>query len=156
MGLAGCGGSDTSSATADGSNATVVRVVDGDTIVAKVGGVEEKVRLIGINTPESVDPRRPVECFGKEASHHTSELLPVGTPIRLVRDAEPRDKYGRLLAYIYRSSDSVFVNLSLAQDGYAQQLTYPPNIAHVDEFTAAIRTARQQKLGLWASCPDAK
>lgn len=133
--------------------AEVVRVVDGDTVVVKIEGQEEKVRLIGINTPESVDPRKPVECFGKEASTHTAELLPEATMVRLVRDVEARDRYGRLLAYVYRESDGLFVNLSLVADGFAEQATYPPNVAHVDEFAAAARTARENNAGLWAQCP---
>ena len=84
----------------DGANATVVRVVDGDTLIAELGGTETRVRLIGIDTPESVDPRRPVECFGKRASQRLADLLPVGTPLRLERDAEERDRYQRLLAYV--------------------------------------------------------
>lgn len=133
--------------------AEVVRVVDGDTIVVRIDGQEEKVRLIGIDTPESVDPRKPVECFGKEASRHTSELLPEGTQVRLVRDVEARDRYKRLLAYVYREQDGLFVNLALAADGFAQQATYPPNVAHVDDLSAAVRSARDNKAGLWATCP---
>jgi micrococcal nuclease len=171
--LAGCGGSDTAgrsstSATASAddasatttavgagrANATVVRVVDGDTIVARIDGAQEKVRLIGIDTPETVKPRSPVECFGKEASAHTKELLPPGTPVRLVLDAEARDRYGRLLAYVYRAADGEFVNLALARDGYAGQATFPPNVAHVDEFRAAVAQARAAGRGLWSACRD--
>lgn len=136
------------------ANATVERVVDGDTIVADVGGSRERVRLIGIDTPESVKPNSPVECYGKEASAHTKELLPEGTRIRLVLDVEERDRYGRLLAYVYRASDGEFVNLALAADGYAGLLTYPPNVAHVEDFRAAVRSAREQNLGLWSACSD--
>jgi micrococcal nuclease len=139
---------------ADGK-ASVVRVVDGDTVRVRVGGREEAVRLIGIDTPETVDPRSPVECFGKEASDRTKALLPPGTRVRLVADVEPRDRYDRLLAYVYRD-DGTFVNLSLVEDGYASLLTYPPNVAHVDEFTAAAARARDEGRGLWAACggPD--
>ena len=76
-------------------------------------GRDERVRLIGIDTPETVDPRKPVQCFGKEASDHTKALLPAGTAVRLERDAEARDRYDRLLAYVYRASDGLFVNLEL-------------------------------------------
>lgn len=137
----------------EAGRAEVVRVVDGDTIVVRIDGQEEKVRLIGIDTPESVDPRKPVECFGKEASRHTSELLPEGTQVRLVRDVEARDRYKRLLAYVYREQDGLFVNLALAADGFAQQATYPPNVAHVEDFSAAVSSARDNKVGLWATCP---
>jgi len=155
---AGCSrAGDATTATGPGrvqSNATVVRAVDGDTVVVRVDGVDEKVRLIGVNTPESVDPRRPVQCFGKIASHHTAQLLPPGTPVRLVRDAEPRDRYGRLLAYIYRGSDGLFVNLELVTDGYAIAYPFPPNTAHRQEFAGAERAARSSSTGLWASCPS--
>jgi micrococcal nuclease len=135
-------------------NATVVRVVDGDTLVVEVDGAEERVRLIGIDTPESVKRGSPVECFGKEASRHTAELLPEGTPIRLVLDVEPRDRYERLLAYVYRASDGLFVNLALAADGYAGLMTYPPNVAHVDELRRAVADARAAGVGLWSACAD--
>src|SRR3954449_8811553 len=84
---------------ADPARAFVTRVVDGDTIHVAIGGHDETIRLIGINTPETVDPRSPVECFGQEAHEHTEQLLPKNTEVRLVRDVEARDRYGRLLAY---------------------------------------------------------
>ena len=143
----------TEQAGAEAGMAEVVRVVDGDTIVVRIDGQEEKVRLIGINTPESVDPRKPVECFGKDASKHAAELLPEGTAVRLVRDVEARDRYQRLLAYVYRADDGLFVNLAQVTDGFAEPATYPPNVAHVDEFAAAARTARDRNIGLWAACP---
>lgn len=132
--------------------AVVKRVVDGDTIIVHVGGRDERVRLIGIDTPETVDPRKPVQCFGKEASAHTHELLPPGTVVRLERDAEPRDRYDRLLAYVYRVSDGLFVNLALARDGYAQLLTIAPNVSYVDQLRAAVADARRAGRGLWSSC----
>ncbi|HMK10044.1 MAG TPA: thermonuclease family protein [Acidimicrobiales bacterium] len=132
--------------------AVVRRVVDGDTIVVRVGGRDERVRLIGVDTPETVDPRKPVQCFGKEASAHTKSLLPAGTVVRLERDVEPRDRYDRLLAYVFRVADGLFVNLELARDGYAQQLTIPPNVAYVDQIRAAVAAARREGKGLWASC----
>lgn len=135
-----------------GRAGTVTRVVDGDTIVVKVDGAEEKVRLIGIDTPETVDPRKPVQCFGREASDRAKALLPVGTAVTLVNDVEPRDKYGRTLAYVYRSPDNAFINLDLVRDGYARVYTFPPNVAHVDAFRAAERDARQARRGLWNAC----
>lgn len=131
---------------------TVTRVVDGDTIVVKVGGRDEKVRLIGINTPETVDPRKPVECFGKDASNRTKALLPVGTAVTLVSDVEPSDKYSRTLSYVYRAADNAFINLALVTDGYARMYTFPPNVAHVDEFRAAEKSARTANRGLWSAC----
>ncbi len=148
------GGGDGGGGGADG-RASVVRVVDGDTVEVRIGSREDTVRLIGIDTPETVDPRSPVECFGEEASNRTKELLPAGTGVRLVADVEARDRYDRLLAYVYRD-DGTFVNLSLVEDGYASVLTFPPNVAHVDEFTAAAARARDEGRGLWGACggPD--
>jgi len=126
--------------------------VDGDTMVVRVGRTDERLRLIGINTPESVDPNRPVMCFGKEASQHLKSLTPVGTQIRIERDVEPRDKFGRLLGYVYRAADGKFVNLAQITDGYANQYTFPPNVAHTDEFRRAAAAARSQGVGLWSAC----
>jgi micrococcal nuclease len=131
---------------------TVVRVVDGDTVVARLPGGEESVRLIGIDTPETVDPRKPVQCFGKEASNRTKALLPPGTPIRLERDVEGRDHFGRLLAYVYRADDGTFVNLALAEEGYAQPLSIAPNVAYASRFAAATAAARRERKGLWGAC----
>lgn len=131
---------------------TVERVVDGDTVVVRLGGRDERVRLIGINTPETVDPRKPVQCFGKEASNRTKSLLPRGTAVRLERDVEARDRYGRLLAYVYRAQDGTFVNLALAQEGFAESLTIPPNVAYADRFAAAVADARRASRGLWGAC----
>ncbi|MCB9394762.1 MAG: thermonuclease family protein [Acidimicrobiaceae bacterium] len=134
------------------ANAIVVRVVDGDTVVVDVAGRRETVRLIGIDTPETVKPDAPVECFGPEASAATKELLPDGTPVWLVRDVEARDDYGRLLAYVHRATDGTFVNLALVRRGFATVLTFPPNTAHVDDFVAAAESAHGEQLGLWAAC----
>jgi micrococcal nuclease len=151
----GCGGR-TAAAThaTDGAPgaATVTRVVDGDTIIVSLAGRDEKVRLIGIDTPETKKPDTPVECFGKEASARMGQFLPRGTPVRLVRDAEARDRYGRLLAYVYRTRDGLFVNLAMAKEGFAAPLTIPPNVAHTDEFVAAAAAARRAGRGLWGRC----
>jgi micrococcal nuclease len=131
-------------------------VVDGDTIEL-VGG--ERVRFIGMDTPETVDPKRPAGCYGKEASRFTSSLLPPGTPVRMVGDVEQRDRYGRLLAYVYRRADGLFVNAELLRRGFAQVLTIPPNVAHTDEFVAIAGQAREGSQGLWGACtlmPDGK
>ncbi|MCC6436318.1 MAG: thermonuclease family protein [Acidimicrobiales bacterium] len=132
----------------------VRKVVDGDTVDVQLGRRVERVRLIGIDTPESVKPDAPVECYGVEASHHLAELLPVGTEVELVRDTELRDRYGRLLAYVFRPSDGLFVNLAMAADGYANTLTFPPNVTFADDFVAAVATARQAGSGLWSACAD--
>jgi len=133
-------------------NAELRTVVDGDTITVYIDGRTERVRLIGIDTPETKKPDTPVECFGPEASAFTTKLLPEGTPLHLERDVEARDKYGRLLAYVYRVRDGMFVNLEVIAEGYARLLTIPPNVAHVDAFVAAARNAERQNLGLWGGC----
>jgi len=132
--------------------ATVVHPVDGDTIVVDIDGREESVRLIGIDTPESVARDRPVECFGPEAKARTAELLPAGTVVRLERDVEARDRYDRLLAYVYRDSDDVLINLLLVEEGYAAAFAYPPNVAHQAEFDQAEPAARADSRGLWPVC----
>ncbi len=139
-------------ATVVAPNAAVATIVDGDTLKVNIDGVTETVRLIGIDTPETKKPGTPVECFGKEASAHLAELLPRGTPVRLERDVEPRDRYGRLLAYLYRAGDGLFVNLAMVADGYAAQLTIPPNVAHADELGRAASEAREAGRGLWGAC----
>ena len=106
--LGSCASSD--SALPQGANARVVKVIDGDTVDVSVDGKVERVRLIGIDTPETKKPNTPIECYGPEASQRTAFLLPVGTPVILQRDAEARDHYGRLLGYIFRFSDNLFVN----------------------------------------------
>lgn len=134
--------------------ASVKRVVDGDTVVLAFGNTEETVRLIGIDTPETVKPNSPVECFGPEASERTKTLLPAGTKVRVERDIEARDRYGRLLAYLRRLNDGLFVNESLVIDGYATPLRIEPNVAHAVDFARAAEQARAAQLGLWAVCDD--
>ena len=130
----------------------VIRVVDGDTIHVMVGGRDETVRYIGVDTPESVKPGTPVECFAKRASAFNHRLVD-GEKVRLVRDAEARDRYGRLLAYVYRVRDKRFVNAALVRKGYAVPLTIPPNVAHAEQFRALASAARRAGRGLWSSCP---
>jgi len=132
-----------------GVDVTVERVVDGDTILVSGGGT---VRLIGVDTPETKDPRRPVGCFGREASRFTASLLPRGTRVRLVGDVEQRDRYDRTLAYVYRVGDGLFVNAELLRQGYAQVLTIPPNVAHAEEFVSLAGQARAAGAGLWRAC----
>jgi len=134
------------------ANATLVYISDGDTIGVDVDGTEERVRLIGIDTPETKKPDTPVQCFGPEATAYTTSLLPKGTRLHLERDVEARDPYGRLLAYVYRVDDGMFVNLQIISQGYARPLTIPPNVAHADEFVAAARSAEAGNVGLWAGC----
>ncbi|MBA2282933.1 MAG: thermonuclease family protein, partial [Acidimicrobiia bacterium] len=130
----------------------VTAVIDGDTVDVEVGGgAVERVRLIGIDTPESVDRDRPVECHGPEASALLAALLPAGTTVRLERDAEARDRYGRLLAYVFRD-DGLFVNEAIAAAGEAEILEIPPNTAYGPQLRAAVGVARTERVGLWGEC----
>lgn len=138
-----------------GAAAIVVEVVDGDTVDVKVADRTERVRLIGIDTPEATGGFLPVECYGDEASAFTKTLLPVGTEVRLTRDVEARDRYDRLLAYVHRAGDGLFVNLEIAASGYAEALIIEPNSTHAGAFYATAATARDQGLGLWGACGSA-
>jgi micrococcal nuclease len=126
----------------------VQRVVDGDTFVATVRGRRERIRVIGVDTPESVDPNRPDEPFGEEASNFAKRYLN-GETVRLAGDVEPRDRYGRMLAYVWLG-DGTFWNALLAAEGYAQQLTIPPNVTYASLFRRLVGEARQHDRGLWA------
>jgi micrococcal nuclease len=134
--------------------AVVERVVDGDTVVLDMRGGAEKVRLIGIDTPETVKPNTPVQCYGPEASAHTHNLLPPGTHVVVKRDAEARDHFGRLLLYLWREDDGRFVNLDLVTGGFARPLAIAPNTAHEAQFEAAAGHARAAGRGLWSRCGD--
>ena len=138
------------------ANAIVERVVDGDTIVVDINGNQERVRLLGIDTPESVAVNRPEQCFGRESASYLTSLLPKGTGVTLVRDIESRDQYDRLLAYVVRSSDQLFVNLDLLERGYAGVMIYEPNSFHRELFEAAENDAFRAGIGLWGVCggPD--
>jgi micrococcal nuclease len=129
----------------------VLRVVDGDTIHALVGGRDLAIRLIGVDTPETLHPTVGVECYGPEAARHLHALLD-GRSVRLVYDVEPTDRYGRTLAYVYRGD--MFVNLHLVRRGYATVLTIRPDVAHAPEFEAAEGRARAAGRGLWGACPS--
>lgn len=125
----------------------VTRVVDGDTIVVNINGVDEKVRLIGIDTPESVHPDSTLNSeLGKIASDFTTKLLS-GKSVTLEMDVQERDKYGRILAYVYL--DGVMVNKTLLSAGMAQVATYPPNVKYVEDFKALEKIARDGNVGLW-------
>ncbi|MFN0149951.1 MAG: thermonuclease family protein [bacterium] len=121
----------------------VARVVDGDTIVLSSG---EKVRYIGVDTPETVHPEKPVEFMGKEAAAFNKALVE-GKDVRLEYDVERKDKYGRTLAYVFL--DTTFVNIELIRQGYAQILTIPPNVKYADLFLTLQRNAREAGRGLW-------
>jgi len=121
----------------------VKRVIDGDTIKLANG---ETVRYIGIDTPETKHPRKPVQFMGREASAANKKLVG-GKRVRLEFDAQQRDRYGRLLAYVY--VDEVFVNAWLVENGYAQIMTIPPNVKYQDLFLKLQKEAREKKRGLW-------
>jgi len=133
----------------------VESIVDGDTIRVSFGSSSEPVRLLGIDTPESVDPSRPVQCFGVEATDRITELIPPGTELRLEVDREPRDQYGRLLAYVYRASDDLFVNSSLLVDGFAALSIYPPNDTYREQLEQLAQRAHTANVGFWSACGGA-
>jgi len=132
-------------------NGTVVGVVDGDTVVVDLGDTTETVRLLGIDTPETVHPDRPPECFGAEASRRLAGLLPPGTPVVVTGDVEARDRYGRLLGYL-AMADGRSVNRMLVEEGYAAALHIDPNDGMRHELAAAEARARSTHLGLWLAC----
>lgn len=126
----------------------VLKVTDGDTFTIRIKGKNEKVRLIGVDSPEvyhnKKDPGQ--EPWGTKAKKFAENLV-LNKEVKVVTDVTPRDKYGRLLAYVYVGN--TFVNLEMIKSGNAMLLTYPPNVAHVDEFTAAQKKAREANMGIW-------
>jgi micrococcal nuclease len=142
------GSDETPGATLSGR---VVRVVDGDTIRVALAGRVERVRYIGIDTPESVKPDTPVQCYAHRAASENARLVG-GRRVRLVLDVEARDRFGRLLAYVYRASDGLFVNAQLVRGGFARTLTIPPNVRFAERFRALARQARRAHRGLWSAC----
>lgn len=135
----------------EGERALVTRVVDGDTIVLDNG---KTVRFIGMDTPETVDPRRPVGCFGKEASSETKKLL-TGKVVILQKDTSDTDKYGRLLRLIFlplENGEILFVNDYLVREGFARVKTYIPDVKFESRLYEAERQAQEAKKGLWGKC----
>lgn len=129
---------------------SVIKVVDGDTLAIDMGGIPTTLRLIGINTPETVDPRRAVECFGKEASSKAKALLS-GARVRIERDPsqDVLDKYGRTLAYVFLEDGTNFNEYMIAE-GYAYEYTYHLPYKYQAQFKVAERVAREEGRGLWA------
>lgn len=127
----------------------VAKVFDGDTFEIKLDKQTMTVRMLGIDTPETIDPRKPVQCFGKEASDMTKEIL-VGHSVNLQIDKTQSftDKYGRLLAYVYRD-DGLFINQYLLENGYAHEYTYAIPYTKQKEFKKIEKEAREQKKGFW-------
>jgi len=134
------------------ANAVIDDVIDGDTVDVLIDGRTERIRLIGIDTPETKKHNSPIECFGPEASAFTELLLPVGTPVYIERDIVNRDDYGRILGYVYRANDGIFVNYELMRQGFAQPMSIPPNEAFAELFADAARAAEADNAGIWAAC----
>lgn len=135
----------------EGEKVLVSKVVDGDTIELVDG---RTVRFIGIDTPETVDPRRPVGCFGKEASNEAKKLLS-GKEVVLQKDVSDTDRYRRLLRYVFlplENSQVLFVNDYLVREGFAKVLTYPPDVKYNEQLREAEKEAREGKRGLWGKC----
>ena len=131
-----------------------MRVVDGDTIVVRLDGREERLRYIGIDAPESVTPDQPVQCFGTEASDENRRLV-AGQTVYLEADREDRDRFGRLLRYVYveePGGDLLMVNRLLVENGFAEAGSFPPNNRYSDELFDAERLAQAGGLGLWSAC----
>ena len=141
--------------------AVVTKVVDGDTLKVKFQGLDESVRLIGIDTPESKankkakkDAQRSksdvetIISMGKEATKFTASLVKPGDTVKIEFDVRPRDKYGRLLGYVYLSNGKM-LNEEIVKAGYANVMTYPPNVKYQERFLKAYREARENKKGLW-------
>ena len=160
----GCGSDeDGDKALGNAASARVLRVIDGDTIEVSIEGSEEDVRYIGVDTPETVMPGAPVECYGAQASAANHRLVE-GRTVRLVFDRERRDAYGRLLAYVYapgrteaigarrEAGKPRFVNATLVREGYARTLEIAPNTAHASELRRLEARAGRAGRGLWGGC----
>lgn len=128
----------------------VTSVTDGDTIEVDIDGTKQKLRLIGIDTPETVDPRKPVECFGREASDKMKELV-LGKRVKLEADStqSDKDKYGRLLRYVFLDDDT-FINKAMIEQGFAYEYTYQKPYQYQQDFKQSEQEAKDAKRGLWA------
>jgi len=146
---AGLPGRDGDAVGRDPMTARVLRVVDGDTIEVAVDGGTDDVRYNGVDTPETVKPGEPVQCYGPEASEANHRLVD-GRTVRLVFDRELRDVYGRLLAYVY--VEDRFVNAELIRNGYARTLEIPPNTSRAGRLEALEQRAGRAGIGIWGAC----
>ncbi|MFW6074588.1 MAG: thermonuclease family protein [Chloroflexota bacterium] len=135
------------------TEAEVVRVVDGDTIIVRLDGDEERLRYIGIDAPESSIPDQAPECFGPEAARANEELVG-GETVLLEADVSNRDQFGRLLRYVYvdDGDDRFMVNQELVESGYAEAVRYPPDTAYADDLERAEEIARANRAGIWSAC----
>lgn len=132
--------------------ATVVSPIDGDTLTVRIAGRRHDVRLIGVDTPETKHPTKPVECGGPEASAFTATHFPRGTRVEIARDIEARDRYGRLLGYVYRADDGLFLNQALLEYGHATAYPFEPNTLFAVHFADIAARAQQNNQGIWAMC----
>ncbi|WP_123518675.1 thermonuclease family protein [Frigoribacterium sp. PhB24] len=141
------------SVPAAAAEAVVERVVDGDTVIVTVEGERERIRLIGVDTPEAVKPDAPVDCFGPEASAFTTAALPEGSTVWLEDDASQgdADRYDRLLRYVW-SPDGTMLNERLVAEGYGREDTYDDAYRYRDRFVAAEASAERAGAGLWNAC----
>lgn len=143
--------SDSSTLGFEQERGLVVKVVDGDTFKLENGAT---VRMVGVDTPETKDPRRPVGCFGKEASSETKSLIE-GKVVILQKDVSETDKYKRLLRYVYlplENGETLFINDYLIREGFATVLTYPPDVKYTEQFLEAQKDAKLNNRGLWGRC----
>lgn len=144
------------------SKGTIERVIDGDTVAVRFDGAVEKVRLIGVDTPEKRPSKRAslqsarshqslqsIMELGERASRMMRELAPEGLPVTIEYDVTPRDKYGRLLGHLF-TQDGTMLNEEIIKRGYAQLLTIPPNVKYVSRFQMALTESRAARRGLWA------
>lgn len=130
--------------------AKIIEVVDGDTVLLDNG---ERLRYIGIDTPETKHPRRGIECFGKKSSEKNADLV-LGKTVRLEKDVSERDRYSRLLRFVYLPTEQgeLFVNDYLVRQGYARAVTYPPDVTYTARFREAQKEAQNNSRGLWNEC----
>jgi len=145
--LGGCGGS----GSGRHAQARVVRVVDGDTVKVRLDGRVQSLRYIGMDTPEDKKPGVGIRCWSLNAAADNARLVK-GREVTLRFDRNPRDRYGRLLAYVYRAGDGLFVNAELVKLGDARARPFPDNTAHRDEFAHLASSARERSVGLWRHC----
>jgi micrococcal nuclease len=134
-----------------GSTGQVVRVIDGDTVRMRIGGRTLTVRYIGVDTPETVKPNEPVQCFGRQASAFNKRLVE-GRRVRLQYGPERHDRFGRVLAYVYVPGNNQSVSAQLVAGGYGRVLAIAPNIAHLRPYLKLEENAQRRGLGLWAAC----
>ena len=132
--------------------ATVISPIDGDTLTVRIAGRRQDLRLIGVDTPETKHPTKPVECGGPEAAAFTASQFPRGTRIEIARDTEARDRYGRLLGYVYRAHDGFFLNQALLDNGLAVAYPFEPNTLFSVRFAERARRAQATSRGIWGFC----